>query len=370
MLIKLDTSLLTQIDEFSSDEWSAVDLLARCHGEGKHLLIVSRNLAQRLASSRQHLSPYSASIYDRIYQKSATNKFPISTHIKHLILVHKDASKVTKSSPDPRVIDIPLNRFRDTEKIQPAYLLCENLADCNAYISLARKYMQKISLRGVDLSFRQCNGGGQTTEHVFKTKLAEKTLIVCIIDSDKNSQNSPLGQTSRMVKKMYKSLKHDQSALVILNARELENLLPDVVLESNWPSERPEKASIIRQLSLLGQGESRLYLDLKAKGLFFGDILNTSRSAPQGFGYIGGSNHFPNVLPDCLSSKICSSRGACKCSLLPPLGASTLSRSIEIIDRINHSDLFQGLSSAHNDELSRILEIVIDFGIANRRVSC
>ena len=369
MLIKLDDSLLSHMGALSLDEWSAFDLLGRCHGEGKHLLVVSRNLAKQLASCCDCLTPYSASIYRRIYQSSATCAFSIVDYPERFILVQKDENRTEKPSLGTNSIAMPLKWFGATDKIQSSYLICENLADCDVYTSLAKKYMQKISLRGINLSFRPRNGGGQTTERVFEALLKEHSLVVCIVDSDKSSHNSPLGQTARQVQKMYEKLKHDQSCLVILNARELENLLPDSVLESIWPSECSSKASIIRHLSDSDQGEARLYLDLKAKGLFLCDLLCPIEETPQDLNHIATSGYFPDVHVDCCAFKICSSEGDCECKLLAPLGASALSKSIEIIQRSAHFILFQDLCEFHMDELERVLRLVIGFGLASPRMS-
>jgi hypothetical protein len=137
MIIQFDLSLISDLPTLTDSEWDALDLLARCHGEGKHLLMIERHLASRLASHRDKLSPYSQSIYNGLFQKASTSPLGSLDRIGNTILVCKDSAKPASGSRKDNQILVSLNWFSRSERIQPSHLICEHTSDCNVYIALA-----------------------------------------------------------------------------------------------------------------------------------------------------------------------------------------------------------------------------------------
>lgn len=263
MIIQFDLSLISDLNDLNTVEWGALDLLARCHGEGKHLLVIDRPLAISLASNHELLSPYSRSVYHRVSQKASTYPPEHLSRTSNAILVCKDSSNLARSAKQSNANQIPVSLawFSQSERIQPSHLICEHISDCNVYIALAAKYLNHITLRGMSLSFRKVSGGGHAIDDVIRHTLADHSPALCIVDSDKDSSSSvAVGKTAQDARKSFMKSQHDKACFVMLDARELENLLPDLILESIWPSENKQRASIIRHLSRVNSGKERLLL--------------------------------------------------------------------------------------------------------------
>jgi len=370
MIIQFDLSLLSDLPALTQGEWSALDLLARCHGEGKHLLMIARPLASKLASYHDKLSSYSQSIYHGIFQKASSTPSGYLDRIGNTILVCKDSSNPAGGARKSNQIFVSLNWFSQSDRIQPSHLICEHISDCNVYIALASKYLHYISLHGLGLSFRKVSGGGHAIDDVIRDTLTDHSPALCIVDSDMDSPNAAaVGQTAHDAQKSYNKSGHDKSCFVILKARELENLLPDLVLEGVWPSETRQRTPIIRHLSRADSGDLRLFIDIKKNGLRLVNILACPRDKINDFSFISDPNLYPSVKDDCRASSFCGLADSCECSLLAPLGGKALDLSVESIQRESFTSLLDGLCDAHKTELHRVLQLIVDWGVAAPRVT-
>lgn len=372
MIIQLDLSLISELNALNKVEWAALDLLARCHGEGKHLLVIGRPLAIRLAMNHDQLSAYSRSVYHGISQKASTYPPERLSRIGNTILVCKDSINLARSVKQSNTNQIPVSLawFSQSDRVQPSHLICEHISDCNVYIAMATKYLNHISLHGLCLSFRTVSGGGHAIGDVIRHTLADHSPALCIVDSDKDSSSSvAIGKTARDARKSFDQSSHDKACFVMLDARELENLLPDLILESIWPSENKQRTSIIRHLSRVDSGKARLFIDIKEDGLRLVHIFATRESDDIALSFPPIRNIFPSLKDDCLASAACGQADICECSLLAPLGSKALDSAIEPIQRQNFASLLDGLSDAHKLELQRVLQFVVDWGIAGPRVT-
>ena len=123
--------------------------------------------------------------------------------------------------------------------------LCESTNDCALYKLFAERYMYSIRdrIRGVSLSLKDENGGGQTTfQQLEKCVRTEHHLTVCVTDSDKKHGvseqfvNKPgLGQTASALLAAQNTLESEGLDtlfdLLVLDVHEIENLLPLSVLD-------------------------------------------------------------------------------------------------------------------------------------------
>ncbi len=225
-------------------------------------------------------------------------------------------------------------------------------------------------MRGLGLSFRKVSGGGHAIDDVIRDTLTDHSPALCIVDSDMDSPNATaLGQTAHDAQKSYNKYGHEKSCFVILNARELENLLPDLILEGVWPSETRLRTSIIRHLSRDDSGDLRLFIDIKRNGLRLANIFESLRGKVNYFSFVSDPSLFPSIKDDCRTITLCRLADACECSLLAPLGRSALDSSVELIQREKLTSLLDGLCDVHKKELHRVLQLIVDWGVAAPRVT-
>lgn len=133
----------------------------------------------------------------------------------------------------------------------------------------------------LSLSIERRGGGGSTTVNEYENiQKAKKRLCLCIVDSDKLAPNDNLGKTAKKVQN-----KDDPNCLttelVILDIREIENLIPNSILSEVCSGDRArsEALSIIEKSYI---SNIRKFLDIK-KGTFFETILNESSDQVQNF---------------------------------------------------------------------------------------
>lgn len=97
--------------------------------------------------------------------------------------------------------------------------------------------------------------------------------------------------------------------------------------------------------------------------------MTTRENDDNGLSFPADQNLFPSLNYACLASAACGKADICECSLLAPLGSKALDSAIEPIQRQNFASLLDGLSDAHKLELQRVLQFVVDWGVAGPRVT-
>lgn len=173
-----------------------------------------------------------------------------------------------------RVVSVDqATRYRLNEQ---CIFLGESTNDCTFYRLLADRYMHSIrdKIRGVSLSLKDENGGGQMTyNQLEKCVKTEHHLTVCLTDSDKKHGisekfvNKPgLGNTASSLEKTRKTLEKDGLSplfdLLTLDVHEAENLLPLSILDDIVKHDVPDGKNGLAYLRLLQ--EKRLELNKKA----------------------------------------------------------------------------------------------------------
>lgn len=176
-----------------------------------------------------------------------------------------------------KAIFIPISVAQKWSPNKKCCLLAENLNDCTFYERIAAYYCLKHGIKGIQICFHHENGGGNTICDVLrKCVQKEKEFTLCIIDSDKKHgvsdeyPNEPArGDTfcraSRVSTELLKDTDLPPHALKPLDVHEVENLIPQQVLEQI----QKELPAMDRGLDLLEKlrkiecGSPILYYDFK-----------------------------------------------------------------------------------------------------------
>lgn len=157
-------------------------------------------------------------------------------------------------------------------------LVAEHLDDCKFYALLAQRYMVDQQVRGVDISFHNELGGGNTINKVFeKCILQDKSLTLCVADSDlthgstKKFPNAPgKGDTAYLLEKTYKEIEKlippVTFELYLLPIHEIENLIPIHILiqiSNNGCPDIKKGLGILQSLKEAECTQAILYYDFK-----------------------------------------------------------------------------------------------------------
>ncbi|MGM9322553.1 hypothetical protein [Deinococcus aquaticus] len=159
---------------------------------------------------------------------------------------------------------VTYKRFAQSEFDQSPILLSENVKDANlyrniiSYIANRKEYDCKIHVdtRG---------GGGDTTAEEFKNLSTNDRFILCIVDNDKKYPNCGIGQTAKKIIDYTKLRILDNAFVYIIDAREIENVIPLSLIERNISANDARK-SVIQYVNRLQiqSGDFRRYLDIKS----------------------------------------------------------------------------------------------------------
>lgn len=154
----------------------------------------------------------------------------------------------------------------------------ENLSDCAFYSLIAERYARLNQLRGITISFRHENGGGDTTYQVFEARIkTAKVPTFCLVDSDyrygpteKYPDFPEPGTTAKKVEDTIADLNINLPLYELYEVpiHEAENLIPIDVLEkiSLQHKQMVPGISILKKIRDIGRGDAILYYDFK-KGI-------------------------------------------------------------------------------------------------------
>lgn len=371
MLIQLDDSLRESLAELTQPEWDGLINLAVAAREGHHFVIAPRALAETL--SRQA----TLGVRERTLYKALKDRYSTLAGMVNQVNFRV---RVTRDSVPDRVvrgsvveITLPLSFFSSITAIQPAILLCENLDDCDLIYEFARAFAHTARLGAIKTSLEKRPGGGSTTANVAHAILRDcKRMLVAVVDSDRESPGGALGSTAAETRRIFDSCRLATGELIILKARDLENLLPDEFYRNEFSQDGDHSGSVAFLTALADSncGSARLHIDVK-NGLVLGDIL-TGPNRPQDFDSVWGvvvnrvaERRIPcsEECVTCAGAESCRSPDACGCILTRSNSSKLLSRG-SVGFRRNGRDWWRALPNWLRAPASELARTVFDWGCA------
>ncbi len=371
MLIQLDDSLRGSIEELTQPEWDGLINLAVAAREGHHFLIAPRALAETLSQQA------ALGLRERTLYKTLNDRYSTLAGMANQVSIRV---RVTRDLVAERVargaiveITLPLSFFSSTTAIQPAILLCENLDDCELIYEFVRAFAHAERLGAIKTSLEMRSGGGSTTANVAGAVLsAGKRMLVAVVDSDRESPGGALGGTASNTRREFNHWGLATGELIILNGRDLENLLPDEFYQNEFGQDADHGNSVAFLTALADSncGTARLHIDIK-KGLILKDIL-VRANPPQDFHDVWGTvvnrvaeRRLPcsEACVTCAGADSCSSPEACGCILTRSNSANLLSRGSEGFRR-NGLDWWRTLPTWLKPPASELARTVFDWGCA------
>jgi len=371
MVIQLDSSINDGLEDLTDDEWSALVNLALAAREGQHYVVAPRALADRL-SSHASLGPRERSLYKSLSERYATVAGMVSV-VKVKIRVTRCLTHRKQRSGDILEIILPLEFFSTTTSIQPPILLCENLNDCVLLWEMARVFGREIGLGTINPKLELRQGGGQTIATVAEHELARRArLLLVVVDSDRVTPKGGLGQTAKGALEVFSKSDSVLGDLLILNARELENLLPDAFYLDEFANHAiyGNSTAFLTAMIGLGCGEARLYLDVK-RGLLLSEILSCDSRPPDHeriWGAVVGcvaDGRFPHCQSHrvCADGGVCATPKSCCCILVRSFGGSLLAKGTTAFQH-NGRMLWRTLPSCLKAAISEVARPIFEWGCA------
>ncbi len=334
MLLVLHDSLANALDLNTVLE--ALEMIALARREGKHLVFAKRDVLKSLLNCSA-LSKRTRQVYSKIYAQLAEMQVYLQTFTRRVEVIALDTGLSSRMERHCKVISVPARYFCDSALIQKPVLMTENLDDATLYQTITKIYLKWKKLNGIAILFEPYAGGGSTTEKAYKLiQDKQERFCLCLLDSDKKSPNSPLGNTAKGVKKIDNS-NQPLCEYLILGVREIENLIPTQLysLVSSGDINRMPSVHFLEQLEKTSLAEARKYLDIK-NGLKLNDILQASKNSPFSKDWI---NWLKNVSAldiaikkTCLKNKACLKGKNCDCIITTGLGDKILEAVIKVIE--------------------------------------
>lgn len=232
------------------------------------------------ALSRQLGNP-SGNIYRQIMNHYSESGNVINAVETVVVLSFEDGFQQDKLpsilQTEDKVYFVHISIAKNWSQEYQSCLLGENLIDCAFYENIATHYCINHGIKGLQVRFHQENGGGNTICQVLnKCVQNDKSLTLCIVDSDKKygtseeyPQSPALGGTCLNAQKASKALKDNSlppHMLYILDVHEVENLIPMAILQQLVQTGLPDMQKGIdrlKSLTTIDDGEPILYYDFK-----------------------------------------------------------------------------------------------------------
>lgn len=276
MLLKLDLSILADLEGKDDTVLHACDALADAHRKGKHYLFSdSRDIFDRLSQNNK-LGDHKQKIFKRIAHELTQTRNILQNIPYYLRIVGRKFNIAqTKASKE---LCIYLDQCEDLIS-RPTCLLGENLSDCKWFKAMGEYYGLYKGL-GHNLQFEEVSGGGSQTGRLYGERFKNcNQLSLCIIDSDKKIHGDTWGDTAQNLQEHHRNLSKSMDCIYvfyeILEVHEIENLLPSNLIEfalNNQKQKIPSDISNLRNLQNNPNSNDWMYLDVKK--IAGADILN------------------------------------------------------------------------------------------------
>lgn len=167
----------------------------------------------------------------RAYFRSVTTKYPTLGGIRREVVpVIARPDVLAPFTSDSKETIVPLDHFANEKSTGQVTIICEHLYDCKIICEIGRCVLRAKRLAGLaSISMAKVPGGGGGIHLALTDRMADPfSWGVCIVDSDRAHAAGKLGNTARTCQIAYfaEPSSHWRWELHILNARELENIIP------------------------------------------------------------------------------------------------------------------------------------------------
>lgn len=229
MWIEISDDIQEGLDSVSSSlekKSIAINSILRSMLEGKHIIYISRNLLNKFLS--MNYIDQTNKKYLHWVREKYVDLYSLKDRIISKIIISNDAKKIEvsfiKESEGKVIYKVPLEWFFC---VNTTKFLTENETDYQLFLSISN-YINRLNnfnnVIGINLDNDASHGANVVTKIGMS---AEKHIVLCMLDSDRDMKDSGTGDTYKGANKQYKKLKKNNIVhLCSLISREKENLFP------------------------------------------------------------------------------------------------------------------------------------------------
>lgn len=349
-------------DDLENNERLEIALtnLFNSHLEKKHIILASKDLFKAVVSSNvfsrriRNLAEYLLTNYREL----RTIPEKVSTHIE--IDLNLQQTDLQKQEGRPRRLGYGF--FIDSESVQRANFLCEDLMDCNFYKFIGDFYKNEVDANGLVINLEFRNGGGSGTKKNYDELIRNNKMCLCILDSDKKHPHGAKGDTSLAFNGVAdKNFSHH----FVLEMHEAESLIPMELINQALESGKINRAHVAVYDSFLRVFDvdetAKKYLDHK-KGL----EVNAAAEIDEKVRMEYWKNIIPRIngIPKnrCLTRLECECREPCK--VVEGFGDRLLSHIIEELEETSPRKLHSFIKDNLYDDWFTIGKEIFSWGCA------
>lgn len=356
MLFYLDNSL-QEVFTNPSRSYVAIQAIHRIlEGwiNGNHLIYADRALINYLIENRV------LNGIDEINIKKLDSKLGqmgFLKSFKYYVQVVGERNCVKIIENEKKVFQVSVEFIVKSRITEQPILLVENIRDAR----LLEKIIfasSKLRRNNVNITYLPvCGGGGAIYDSYNEYLLRNDRLCLCISDSDKKYPSDNYGETARKLIETHNNSNCDVNHCslcdcFVIQAREIENIIPTVILEEiiNGDKNRGAFVAWVGKLEKTNP-TSRLFVDLK-DGFSFQKIVHSNNND-----YIDyWKTVFKMELSNCNLVKTgnCQKNRRCRCIVIPGMGDHVLPNVLDSLEGLSPNKLQE--ASKSNPEIFMLWE--------------
>ncbi len=230
MYVKITRNIVEAALEGNSIALSLLDDMDVACRYGKHLLWGELDVLKLLKDNYKTRCP----ALSRLYNSIATQGAIAEAMLWRIEFSLTEESSSVREIEGKYVICIAKNDIFTFQIFNECHVVAENLDDIQMYKHILDYYKRERKLSNTPNMAYPILGGGSTTAMVFNHEIDQrKSLVFCIVDSDKIRKGAQLKETALKVKEIYNEHKYKFHAFlyILQDVMEVENLVPMSIYE-------------------------------------------------------------------------------------------------------------------------------------------
>lgn len=225
---------IENLDNLNSSQEAALERLLWAFGRGKQVLWMPIDIIEALLK---------LTCFSNYATRALVNLKTFSVFHRNLLReefsfrVEVDFSDKHKFTSEDHKLIVGYGIVIDENFLLEPILLTENEIDAQVYTLITKSIFstRKSLNKSFEFSVNPYGGGGCDTIKTFERLLGEHRPILCFLDSDRSHPKGPIGDTAKHFSGHQKG-QHNNYYLNVLDAHEIENLIPSSLIEHLFPT--------------------------------------------------------------------------------------------------------------------------------------
>lgn len=251
------------IKNSSEEQTRALQNLLRSHHDKQNIILGPISLFEYIISAEDTFSRIERIAANQI--KDTIREYAnIKKDLCHYVIVDFNHSGIdVQESLGKKTIRTGWMKYiKDCDCTSP-YFIAEDDNDHAFFLKIAEYVLKKKGLK-IKVNFELQSGAGSHTFKRFKDLRASKNFVICFVDSDRIHPKAKEGSTSsKFPKSLRETVKN--SFCKVIDAREIESLIPTAVIRSVVQDKMQDKVSVLDDFIKLCESNSdfRSFFDHK-----------------------------------------------------------------------------------------------------------